>query len=372
MTPFSRRPYNPATMNTPFAERLACTVDRKRSVVVVGIDPRISTFPPAFRPSSKRALTPAVAARAIRRFQRALIDVVAPYAVAVKPQVAFYEQYGLPGLGAFADALSYARKRGLLAIADVKRGDVPSTAEAYAAAFFGNGKSPGAFDADAITVNPYFGSDGLDPFVRAAVAAGRGCFVLVKTSNPGGSEVQDLRAEPAGGKPDTRARLRQDTRRYLERMEVLRGLGASASLERRKGKARGSREIPLDAPQWVHEHVADLVHRLNRPHVGKDGYGPIGAVVGATFPAQGVALRRRMPHAWFLVPGVGAQGASAEDVRGCFNPDGRGALIAASRSIAAAHLSPPWNEQDPSKIWARAVESAATSLRDELNRFRRV
>ena len=206
-------------MNAPFAERVADAVERKRSVVVVGIDPRLSTFPPGFRPpASKRSPKPAAAARSIRRFQRALIDLIAPYAVAVKPQIAFYEQYGLPGLAAFADALSYARKRGLLAIADVKRGDVPSTAEAYAAAFLGNGKDAGAFDADAITINPYFGSDGLQPFVRAAVAGGRGCFVLVKTSNPGGSEVQDLRAEPLGGKPDTRARIQKETRRHMERV----------------------------------------------------------------------------------------------------------------------------------------------------------
>ncbi|MBI3098702.1 MAG: orotidine-5'-phosphate decarboxylase [Planctomycetes bacterium] len=362
-------------MTAPFHERLARAVERKRSVVVVGIDPRLSSFPPAFRPRSPAGgVAPAAAARSIRRFQRALIDLIAPYAVAVKPQIAFYEQYGLPGLAVFADALAYARKRGLVTIADVKRGDVPSTAEAYAAAFLGDGRQrqPAAFETDSITVNPYFGSDGLAPFVRAAVAGGKGCFVLVKTSNPGGSDVQDLRADPPGGKPDTRSRLPRETRRYLERAEVLQGLPVSPARSRRPKGAEAERTVPLESAQWVHEHVADLVHRLNRPHVGKDGYGPIGAVVGATFPAQAAALRRRLPNAWFLVPGVGAQGGSAEDVRGCFDRGGRGALIAASRSIAGAHLSPPWNEQDPSRVWARAVEAAASSLRDELNRVRRV
>jgi orotidine-5'-phosphate decarboxylase len=295
-------------MPAPFADRLAAAVQSKRSALVVGLDPRIESLPLAIRRAAQDAvgegLSPReLAAAAIRLFDEAVIRQVAPYAVAVKPQIAFYERYGPPGLAAYEHAVTNARAAGLLVIGDVKRGDIGSTAEAYAEAHL-----TGDAAADAVTINPYLGSDSVAPFVTTAARVGGGAFVLVRTSNPSARELQDL---PVRGRP-------------------------------------------------LHEHVAELVNAWGVELRGECGYSSVGAVVGATVPQELERLRQLMPHAWLLVPGVGAQGATAADVAAAFDRSGLGALVNSSRGILYAF-------RDPAAVdWQSPIRDAARLLRDQL------
>lgn len=293
-----------------FADRLAGAVAAKKSCVVVGLDPRPGQLPPELRPAPG-ALRENVAER-FRIFNRRVIEAVAPFAVAVKPQVAFYEALGPAGLAAYEDATAYAREKGLLVIGDVKRGDIGSTAQAYAEAHLGPG------GADGVTVNPYLGEDGLLPFVETARKNGRGLFVLVKTSNPSAAQLQDLEAD---GEP-------------------------------------------------VYVHVGTLVDRLGAGDVGESGYSLVGAVVGATQAASAERLRSLMPRSVFLVPGYGAQGGSAADCAPCFNPDGLGAVVNSSRGIIFAWESSPWKERFGPERWTEAVAAAASQMREELEAVR--
>src|SRR5690606_8989445 len=210
----------------------------------------------------KRAFT--AAAESMIEFNKGIIDAVADLVPVVKPQIAFYEQYGHEGIRAFEETLTYAREKGLLTIADIKRGDIGSTAEAYAKAFLGkvnvNGEEVFSFDADAVTVSPYLGWEGIKPFVKEAAKHGKGVFALVKTSNVSSADVQDLKME------DQRS---------------------------------------------VYEIVAQYLDSWGADEVGESGYSLMGAVVGATFPEQLKDLRVLMPQAIFLVPGYGAQGGTA-------------------------------------------------------------
>jgi orotidine-5'-phosphate decarboxylase len=216
---------------------------------------------------------------------------------------------------AFEATCAYAADRGLLVIADVKRGDVPDTAEAYAQAYLRSAAAP----IDAITVNPFFGRDGMDPFLKAAAETGRGLFVLVHTSNPSSKEIQDLsvRGQPL----------------YLAIAEMVRGWGQTDGL------------------------------------IGRSGYSAVGAVAGATFPDQAKEVRDVLPRAFLLVPGYGAQGATAKDLAVYFNPDGLGAIVNASRSVIFAYARSPGRETYGEKRWEQAVEAAARTLKDELQPF---
>jgi orotidine-5'-phosphate decarboxylase len=273
-----------------FPDRLMAAIDRKGSAIVIGLDPRLDLMPSALVQDAfaRYGQTHQAASRIIREFNLRLLDGIAPLVPVVKAQVAFYEAFGPPGMEVFAETLREARARDLLVIADVKRGDIEMTAQAYAAAYLAS-SLPGVtlepgFEADAITVNPYVGGDGMLPFVRAASATGKGLFVLVKTSNPGSGDVQDLRVDGA----------------------------------------------PL------YERIASLVQRWGLGTEGIRGYQAVGAVVGATYPAEAARLRALMPHTYFLVPGYGAQGAGAADVRSCFNADGYGAIVNSSRGLMYA------------------------------------
>ena len=304
-------------MTAPFADRLAEAVRSKRSSLVVGLDPRLDRLPASVRASAERTGGEGdpreVAAAAIERFDEAVIAEVADAAVAVKPQIAFYEQWGPPGLAAYEHAVRVAHAAGLLVIGDIKRGDIGSTAEAYARAHLGGGASAsggegGAPAADAVTVNPLLGSDSIAPFLRVASERGGGLFVLVRTSNPSAAELQD-QALPGG---------------------------------------------PL------HHILAGLVELWGRELVGACGYSSVGAVVGATAPEELGRLRKLMPHAWLLVPGVGAQGATPADVAGAYGRDGLGAVVNSSRGILYAY-------GDPSSAgWRPAIRDAARRLRDQL------
>ncbi|MEX0586858.1 MAG: orotidine-5'-phosphate decarboxylase [Pirellulales bacterium] len=289
-----------------FSDRLAEAVRRRGNPVCVGLDPRAESLPAGLlnNPSSAQSV-----ADAYRAFCQGVIDVVAPLVPVVKPQSACFEQCGPAGMSVLAEVIRYAQQRGLMVILDAKRGDIGSTAEAYAA-----GLLRGPWYADALTVNPYLGEDSLAPFVKTATERGAGVFVLVKTSNPGGSMFQDLVAD---GKP-------------------------------------------------VYRHVAALVERLAAETLGECGYGAVGAVVGATYPEQLAELRAAMPHAWLLIPGYGAQGGHARDVVQALDAEGLGGLINSSRGIIFAHAKSPYRERVSPDRWQDAVAAATKDMIDEL------
>jgi orotidine-5'-phosphate decarboxylase len=287
-----------------FADRLVDAVRGKGSRVVVGLDPRLESLPPEFPRGAPG--DPESAARAILDFNAEVLGIVAPHAAAVKPQIAFYEKLGPAGLAAYIETCRRARGLGLLVIGDVKRGDVPDTAAAYAEAHLAS------FPCDAVTVNPFFGTDGIDPFVKVASASGGGIFVLVKTSNPRSGEIQDL---PVEGKP-------------------------------------------------LYLHLASRVAAWGASLRGESGYSSVGAVVGATHPRQAAEIRAALPGAFFLVPGYGAQGAGPADLKPCFNADGLGAVVNSSRGITFA-----W-EKGPCKgmPWRQAVAKSVADMKEDINR----
>ncbi|HEX7625955.1 MAG TPA: orotidine-5'-phosphate decarboxylase [Gaiellaceae bacterium] len=253
-----------AVVTLTFADRLAAEVERKRSQLVVGLDPQIDLMPIELRGD-------------VARFCCGLIDAVAPHAVAVKPQLAFYEALGPAGMAAFDQICSYARRAGLLVIADGKRGDIGSTARAYSEAYL-EGEPPRA---DALTVNPWLGRESVEPYLAAARRNGAGIFAIVKTSNAGG-DVQDV--------------VLSDGR-----------------------------------PMW--HHVASLVTEWGEDLVGEVGLSSVGAVVGATHPRAVAEARKLMPQAILLLPGVGAQGGSISDLTRAFQSGPASALVNASRSV---------------------------------------
>jgi orotidine-5'-phosphate decarboxylase len=267
----------------PFGDRVAGAVDRKRSQLVVGLDPSLDLLPVELR--GEAHLGPEHAADAVARFCNGIVDAVAPYAVGVKPQLAFFEALGSDGLRALEEICAYARSAGLLVIADGKRGDIGSTARAYASAFL---EPRGALPAlaDALTINPYLGRDSVEPFLAACRRDGAGLFVLVKTSNAGGAEVQDL--------------VLSDGRKL-----------------------------------W--QQIAELTHEWGAELVGERGLSSVGAVVGATFPREVAEARRLLPQSVLLLPGVGAQGGSPADVARAFTSGPASALVAVSRSVIYAY-----------------------------------
>lgn len=317
-----------------FPERLAAAMREKGGPVVVGLDPFPHLFPGDVLEEGRRLHDDprqAVSA-AIVAFNRRIIDAVVDIAVAVKPQLAFYEQLGWHGMRALEATISYARQQGLLVIADGKRNDIGSTAAAYARAYLGGGgegvgdvggvadQLESGLEADALTINPYFGSDGVAPFLDACRERGKGLFVLVRTSNPSGAELQHLPvADEVGEARDT-----------------------------------------------VAHRVADLIVKWNEGMPTYDGFGPVGAVVGATAPEQAVSLRRRMPGVMFLVPGYGAQGAGADEAKAAFDERGRGALVNSARGVLYAWRAEHPGEPGTIDDYAAAARRAALRMRHEL------
>jgi orotidine-5'-phosphate decarboxylase len=294
-----------AAAAAPFADRLATAVVERRSQLVVGLDPRLELLPLELRGDAQEDR--AAAAGAFTRFCRGLIDAVAPYVVAVKPQAACFEVLGAEGMRALEEICDYAATVGLLVIVDGKRGDIGHTARAYASAYLEprDGSRPLA---DAMTVNPYLGRDSLEPFVTSCRRSGGGIFCLVKTSNAGGSDVQDL---------------------------------------------------TLSDGSQVWQQVARLVADLAEEVVGECGLSCIGAVVGATFPRAVSEARRLLPKSILLLPGVGAQGATPADVARAFTSGPASALVTVSRSVIYAFRF----EGDD---WRSAAGSEAARLRDEV------
>lgn len=298
-----------------FADRLIDAVRKKDNCICVGLDPRLDLIPAEiFHQYDGLSYSPPTqAAATIKEFNKIIIDIVANEVVAVKPQSAFYEQYGYEGVQALEQTIYYAHKKGLIVILDVKRGDIASTAEAYANAYLKN--SP----ADAITVNPYMGEDSITPFVKVAQETGKGIFVLVKTSNAGSKDFQDRMLCGSDGKP----------------------------------------------AQTLYQSVADRVISWGKDLAGKNGYSSVGAVVGATFPEEAAGLRKQMPNTIFLVPGYGAQGATAKDLKGYFNKDGLGAIVNASRSIIYAYKDPKVSG------WQEKVKEAVQQMKQDLSGIER-
>jgi orotidine-5'-phosphate decarboxylase len=294
-----------AVATTFFADRVAEAVEQKRSQLVVGLDPRLDLLPLELRGDAHVGRPEA--AEATARFCCGIIDAVAPYIVAVKPQLAFFEVLGSHGIGAFERVSAYARAAGLLVIVDGKRGDIGSTARAYADAYLEPAEGGGPV-ADALTVNTYLGRDSLEPFVAACRRGGGGIFCLVKTSNAGSVDVQDL--------------VLSDGR-----------------------------------PLW--QQVALLVQELGEELVGECGLSSVGAVVGATYPRAVGEARRLLPQAILLLPGVGAQGATPADIARAFTSGPASALVSSSRSVMYAFRE---DEED----WRSAAAAEAARLSHEV------
>jgi orotidine-5'-phosphate decarboxylase len=290
-----------------FADRLMQAIEEKGTPAIVGLDPRYENLPLEFR--NVAAPSHQDAALAIEAFNRRLIDVIAPMVPAVKPNLAFYEAHGWEGYRAFLATVAYAKEKGLLVIADAKRGDIGSTAEAYAKSIFDTA------GADAVTLSPWLGDDSLAPFFQYG-PMGKGFFLLVKTSNPSSKDIQDL-------------------------------------------------ELPDGT---VFEAVAGLVRRWGADHVGGRGFSSVGAVVGATFPEQAASLRKAMPKVTFLLPGYGMQGAKADTLRRAFGEGGYGAVVNSSRGILFAHQREPWDQRYGDARWEEAVREAVLAMRSDLER----
>jgi orotidine-5'-phosphate decarboxylase len=299
-----------------FADRLVAACRRLGNPVVAGIDPRFEQLPAPLTAGVDPKNRAAVAAT-YAKFGCELVDVVAPLVPAVKPQMAFFEQLGVEGMAALKQIVDHARKAGVLVILDGKRHDIGTTAEAYADGLLG-ADSP--WGGDCLTVGPYLGRDSLEPFIKTAVARDAGLFVLVKTSNPGGGQFQD-----------------------------------------RPLMADGASE-----PQTLYRLVAAEVEYQATQTLGTSGYGAVGAVVGATYPAQLAELRAAMPHVIFLVPGYGSQGGTAKDCAAAFDSQGLGAVINNSRGLIFAHAKKPYAEKFGAAKWQAAVEAAARDMIAEL------
>lgn len=290
---------------TCFGDRLAAACREKKSAVCVGLDPRWNSLPESVR-SGVDESNPEQVAQATEMFCREVIDATSEAAPVVKPQAAFFECLGPAGMAALFRVIQHARRMGMIVLLDGKRGDIGSTAEGYAQAYLG---AESAWQCDALTVNPYLGDDTLLPFVHAGHEQGAGIFVLVKTSNPGSGFLQDQTI----------------------------GNGT------------------------IYQRVARTVQQLALQQCGESGFGSVGAVVGATYPEQLAQMREEMPNAWILIPGFGAQGGTADDVRHGFL-NGSGAIVNSSRGIIFA-----FNQDKASQgSWQEAVATAAAEMRDQL------
>lgn len=298
-------------------DRLIEKIIEKKNPTVVGLDPNLDSMPPALvkKHIEKHGETLKAVAEAIYEFNTGLIDAVCEFVPAVKPQSAYYEMYGPEGVEVLARTMKYARSKGMYVIADVKRNDIGSTATAYAKAYLGEVKlgdtSICPFGADSVTVNGYLGSDGINPFIDLCRANDKSMFVLVKTSNPSSSELQDIEV---GGKT-------------------------------------------------IYRVMAERIEALGKDTVGKHGYSAVGFVVGATHPRELTELRAACPQSFFLVPGYGAQGATAADLAGGFDKNGLGSIVNSSRGIIYA-----WKKTDDKTgaNYKEAAYDAALAMKKDL------
>ena len=299
--------------------KLVDKIKKQNAPVVVGLDPMMKFVPKHLQDAAFKEYGETLegAAEAIWQFNKAIIDNIYDIVPAVKPQVAMYEQFGIPGMIAFKKTVDYCHEKDMVVIGDVKRGDIGSTSEAYAVAHLGKvkvgNKEIAAFDEDFATVNPYLCSDGINPFLKVCKEEKKGIFILVKTSNPSSGEFQDRLID---GRP-------------------------------------------------LYEHVGEKVNEWAMQCMGDD-YSYVGAVVGATYPEMGKVLRKVMPKSFILVPGYGAQGGKAEDLVHFFNEDGLGAIVNSSRGIIAAYAKEEYAKFGEANF-ADASRQAAIDMINDIN-----
>ncbi|MFW5668603.1 MAG: orotidine-5'-phosphate decarboxylase [Acetivibrio ethanolgignens] len=299
--------------------KLIHKIEENKAPIVVGLDPMLGYIPEHIKEKAykEHGETLEGAAEAVWQYNKGIIDAIYDLIPAVKPQIAMYEQFGIPGLVAFKKTIDYCKEKDLVVIGDVKRGDIGSTSAAYATAHIGKvqvGENAyRGFNEDFMTVNPYFGIDGIKPFVDVCKEEKKGIFVLVKTSNPSSGEFQDRLID---GKP-------------------------------------------------LYEHVAEKVAQWGSECMG-DSYSYVGCVIGATYPQMGEVLRKIMPKQYILVPGYGAQGGKAKDLAPYFNKDGLGAIVNSSRGIIAAYKQPAY-EKFGAECYADASRQAVIDMREDIN-----
>ncbi len=285
---------------------------------VIGVDTRYDMVPECVR--KKYSTTLEGMCQAMLEYSKALIDSTYDIIPAVKLQSAYFEMYGVEGIKLYKEMIDYCSQKGMVVMADVKRGDIGSTSAGYSRAYLGknmiDGKEQPIFDVDFATVNPYMGSDCVMPFVEDCKKYNKGIFVLVKTSNKSSGEIQDVKAEDG---------------------------------------------------EEIYKKVARLVNTWGEELIGENGYSSVSAVVGATYPKQLKELRELMPHSYFLIPGYGAQGGKAEDIALGFDENGLGGIVNATRSLMCAYKSDLWKDKFSEEEYAKATRAEAIRMRDELN-----
>lgn len=299
-------------------DKLIDKIKETKNSTVMGLDPRYDMLPKCVTDKYSKDLEGV--SKAIVEYNKALIDATCDIIPAIKPQIAFYEMFGIPGMMAFEETCKYAKEKGMIIIADIKRGDIGSTAQGYSNAYLGKTKmgdiEEPIFDVDFVTVNPYMGTDCVKPFIEDCKKYDKGMFILVKTSNPSSGELQDVKLED--------------------------------------GKE-------------VYKKVAELVENWGKDLIGKYNYSSVAAVVGATYPKQLEELRNLAHHTYFLIPGYGAQGGKADDIALGFDNNGLGGIVNASRSLMCAYKSDLWKDKFKEEEYAMATRAEAIRMRDELN-----
>lgn len=297
-------------------DRLIEKIEEMKNPTVIGLDPRTEMIPDCIK--NKYEDTFEGISKAIIEYNKKIIDEVYDIIPAVKPQIAFYEMYGIPGMEAFKVTCEYAKEKGMIVIVDAKRGDIGTTAAGYSNAFLGKtklkNKEEFIFDGDFITVNPYMGTDTIAPFLEDCKKYNKGIFVLVKTSNKSSGELQDL--------------------------------------ELKNGKK-------------VYEEVAELVKKWGKEYIGENGYSDVAVVVGATYPEQIKEIRKIIPNSYFLIPGYGAQGGKTKDIALAFE-NGLGGIVNASRSLMCAYKSEVWKDKFVEEDFAKATRAEAIRMKNEL------
>ena len=302
-------------------KKLISKINATGAPIVVGLDPMMKFVPGHIQKKAfaEYGETLEGAAEAIWQYNKEIVDHIYDIIPAVKPQIAMYEQFGIPGLAAFKKTVDYCKEKDLVVIGDIKRGDIGSTSEAYAVGHLGKvtvgSKSYYGFDEDFATVNPYLGSDGVNPFIKVCKEEKKGLFILVKTSNPSSGEFQDRQIADAENRP-------------------------------------------------LYEVVGEQVAKWGEAHMG-DAYSYIGAVVGATYPDMGKILRKVMPKSYILVPGYGAQGGKGADLVHFFNEDGLGAIVNSSRGIIAAYQQEKYASFG-AENFGEASRSAVIDMREDI------
>ena len=301
-------------------DRLIEKIKENNNPTVIGLDPRYELLPKCVLEKYPNTLEGV--SNAILEYNKSLIDATYDIIPAVKPQIAFYEMFGISGMKAFEETCRYAKQKGMIVIADIKRGDIGSTAQGYSNAFLGKtkigDKEESIFDVDFVTVNPYMGTDCIKPFIDDCKKYNKGIFILVKTSNPSSGELQDKKIENA---------------------------------------------------EEVYIEIAKLVEKWGEELRGENGYSNVAAVVGATYPKQLEEIRKIAPHTFFLIPGYGAQGGKAEDIAMGFDTKGLGGIVNASRSLMCAYKLDKWKDKFEEKDYAKATRAEAIEMRNELAKY---